>query len=43
VARLLGLIEVVLDTEVVFHRGLVLELPVAELAGRAAHRPVLVP
>jgi hypothetical protein len=42
-ARLLGLVEVVLDAQVILHGGLVLEEPLAELAGHAAHRPVLVP
>jgi len=42
-ARLLGLVEVVLDAQVILHGGLVLEEPLAELAGHAAHGPVLVP
>jgi hypothetical protein len=40
-ARLL--VEVVLDAQVILHGGLVLEEPLAELAGHAAHGPVLVP
>ncbi len=42
-ASLLGLVEVVLDAQVILHGGLVLEEPLAELAGHAAHGPVLVP
>jgi hypothetical protein len=42
-ARLLGLVEVVLDAQVILHGGLVLEEPLAELAGHAANGPVLVP
>ena len=37
------LVEVVLDAEVILHGGLVLEEPMAELAGRAAGLPVLIP
>jgi hypothetical protein len=40
-ARLL--VEVVLDAQVILHGGLVLEEPLAELAGHAARGPVLVP
>ncbi len=42
-ARLLGLVKVVLDAQVILHGGLVLEEPLAELAGDAAHGSVLVP
>ncbi len=42
-ARLLGLVEVVLDAQVILHGGLILEEPLAELASYAAHGPVLVP
>ncbi len=42
-ARLLGLVEVVLDAQVILHGGLVLEEPLTELAGNATHGPVLVP
>ncbi len=42
-SRLLGLVEIVLDAQVILHGGLVLEEPLTELAGHAAHGPVLVP
>jgi len=41
--HLLGLIEVVLDAQVILQGVLVLEEPVAELTGHAAHGPVLIP